>query len=165
MTHFLTSWRVFDGMTRFLTSIRVFHVITFFHVMTFCSRHFNMITNFLTWWWTFWRYDALFDVMKCLLRHDAHFGRNDIFVWRHEGLFDVMTCFWRHDVFLTSLCTIFTSWRVFDFMTNLLTSWRTFWHDELFDVMMHCLMWWRVFDVMTHFVTSWRILTSWRVLT
>ena len=75
---------------------------------------------------------------------------------------------WCHDMFLTSLWTcwhIFSIMTNFRTMTNVLTSWWTFWrHDELFDYFLHHdellrhdeffdmtnFLTWRVFNVITY---------------
>ena len=60
MTHFLTSWRIFDVMTTY-----------FFDVMTCFGRH-DVLG----------RHDVFFDVMTCFGRHDelsdimTYFGRH-----------------------------------------------------------------------------------------
>ena len=104
--------------------------------------------------------------MTCFLLHDkqlcwCHYEFVVVmtYLWRHDEHFDVMTCSWRHGIsfdihnmFVTSwtfwhhmfLINFLISWRIFDVITNLLTSWRTFWH---------ILTSWRVFYVMTCF---WR---------
>ena len=54
-----------------------------------------------------------------------------------------MTCFWRHDVSLKL-------WRVFDCITNYLTSWRI----SVFDVMNTFLTLWPVFEVITNVIKT-----------
>ena len=79
--------------------------------------------------------------------------------WRYEDFLDVMTCFWCH-VFFTYF------WRHDALLDVMMCLWR---HDELFDVITHCVTLLRLFnvmmdfcDVMTHLLTLWRVLLSWR---
>ena len=142
--------------------------------------------NLLTTWHTFWRLDALFDVMSnfrtswCVLTFCWH----DVFLtpwpafcrltylwhtfWRLDALFDVMSklmtswcvhTFCWHDVFLTPLPALC---RLDIFMTHF-WRWQTFWRYDV------CCTYWcndkhfdvmEPFDNMTHFLTSWR--TFWR---
>ena len=85
----------------------------------------------LTSWCTFWLHDALFD-----------FITNFLSSW---DIFNVLKTFWLNNVFLTCL----TSWRTFDVMKIVLTSWRILWRHDVI---------WRheLFGVMTNFLTSWR---------
>ena len=116
MTHFLTSWRVFDIMTNFLTSWGIFDVMINF----WC--HDVFLTS-----WTF----------KC---HDYFFGIM-MFVWRHDELLShkyvmtskkfVMTSKTRYDA-KKCIMTFLTSWRTFWCHE---ISWRAFWwHDVLFNL-------------------------------
>ena len=72
-------------------------------------------------------------------------------------MLDVMTCFWIHDKLLTTRRT-FSHYDIF------LTSWQTFYMVTDFDFMTNILTSWRVFDVITNLVTSWRTLSRHYVL-
>ena len=100
---------------------------------------------------TSWR---VFDIMTNLL----------MYFWRHDELFDVMMCLGNHyKLFMKSLQT-------FVFHDVFLTSWRTYCHDELFDVMTCLTLWtfWHheLFNVMMTVLTVWqnfgRVLASWQ---
>ena len=151
MTNFITSWLVYD-MTNFGCDKRfgAMTYVTLIDVMT------NILTswNFLTTWCTFWRLDALFDVMSNFMTpwcvatfcwHDVFltpwpaFCLLDIFIFIISGtkynenvfliyyntLLDVMICFSCYD-------ELFDVMTCFIFMTNCLTLWR---HDKPFAVM------------------------------
>ena len=146
--------------------------------------------NFMTTWYTFWRLDALFDVMSnfmtswCVVtfcRHDVFltpwqaFCLVDIFVFIISGTNIMKTCFWYYNTLLdVMICfhvmmNFLTSRRVFTFMTNCLTLWRIFdfltsWHMFYFMTNL-----WRhdkpsdvmvCFDAMTNLMASWQ--TWWR---
>ena len=144
MTNFITSWFVYN-MTHFgcdkhfgaMTYVTLIHVIT------------NVLTswNFLTTWQSFWRLDALFDVMTCFCLHDKLFNVMTYF-WLYDTLFDIMTYFLLHD-------KLVTSWQTFWRHGVFLMSWRTLWrHDELGDVMTNFVTSLHLFYFMINFVTS-----------
>ena len=113
-----------------------------------CIWYFRYDWKFLTSWRNFWR-------------HNIPFMSWHTF-WCHDDVFDLMTYLSRIFDVMTNFLT---SWCVSDVMTTFLVSWR------VFDVMTNCLASWRVFDVMTNLLTSWRnldimtnVLTSWCAL-
>ena len=108
------------------------------------SRH----DVFLMSWRTHWRHGKVFDIMTCFWHHDEVFDIMTYFsamtnclmwtCWRVDEYVRVMTCFctwWR---------TPLTSWRISDVIRKVLTSWRvlchdvfltswrTFWHHDVF---------------------------------
>ena len=67
--------------------------------------------------------------------------------WQNVDIFltfHVMTCCWLHDKLFDFMTNILTSWR-----TNFWTSWRTFLSNDEFLVIMTCV------DIMTNFITPW----------
>ena len=141
-TSFVTSRRtlwiddeLFDFMTNFLTSWRT---------LWYHDELFDITTNSLTSRITFWLQDELFDFMTNVLTSWRTFTSSRTFL-RDVRLFDFTT--WRpfliKDLFLTWLLAL---WRIFDFMTNYLTSWRTFWsHDAFFLLYDKFLVLWQTF--------------------
>ena len=132
---------------------KVRHPGQFDVMMFFWSHHdilIDFMTNLMTSWRIFWRYDDLFDVMTffwCIDDLLTFLCRNDVFLtpWR---------TFWCDDVSLTLydelvdvVTYILTSWR--NVMMNFwchevsLTSWRRFCSDDML------LTSWRIFDIMT----------------
>ena len=101
--------------------------------------------------------DTIFDVITHLLCQGILFDVMTIFLmsWRifnaivcfrrNDELFDVMTWFfsalWR---FLTSWQTFLSSWRIFDIVMIFLTSWWSFWRNDVF------------FYIMADSLSSWR---------
>ena len=179
MTNVLWLWRIFDAMTSFLLSWHffiisgtkynenVFAIITNFWM----SWHvFHVMTHLLTSWQTldvmvcFWCYDELCDAVFFLC----------------DKTFYIMTYFWTNDGFVFgsndepfTITNLLTSWQTFwhydVFLISwqtfgiFLTSWQIFWrHDKLFGVMASCWRHGELFEVMTNLLSSWRILTSWR---
>ena len=166
MTNLLTSWNVFDIITNFLSSWQTFDVMMFLTSWRTFQRLFDVL---------FWRLNvfAIIDVMTNVLTPWNFITTWHTF-WRPGALFDVMTIF-------------LTSWFLFYFMTNLLSSWRIFvinyfWcYDEIVDVMtlwLHDKLFksrhifdfmtnflhhdifvtvWQTFDVMTKLLTPWRV--------
>ena len=169
MTNFMcfTLWRTFCGYDVFLTPWPAFCCLDIFFIISgtkynenvfaiitnfWMSWHvFHVMTHLLTSWQTldvmmcFWCYDELCDaVFFCVIK-----------------LFYIMTYFWSNDGFVFgSNDEPFT-------ITNLLTSWQTFWHHDVFliswqhleyfwrhdkscDVMTNFLAWWRLVDVMAN---------------
>ena len=148
MTNFLTSWRTFwhhDELFDIMTCLWHYdEFLMWFDVMTYVAL-IDVITIILTPG-TFWQHDAfcwhpdtLFDLMTNLftrflsfwLYFSSLFRVQNIIktgFWCHSELFDIMACriFDFMTNFLTSwrILTLFRTWRI------LLTSWHTFWpHD------------------------------------
>ena len=107
--------------------------------------------NFLTSWRVFnVLFDKRFDVMTCFWCHDKLYGviTKCLTSWR------VLQTFWCHDV----------SYKLFDVMTNFLTSWQTFRHHDMFLTSWptfwchgeHHGVFYELFDV-TNFLMSWHI--------
>ena len=132
MMKLLTSWRICDVTNNWRHDV----CCTYWRQERFdnMTGFVDILTHFLTSWLTF----------------SLHFCRSDcIFtLFREQNI--TKTCFWCHsELFLISwhVFDVMTSSRIFDFMTNFFTSWRTF---RIFDVF---LTLWRVVDVITCF---WR---------
>ena len=142
MTHFLmpwrTFWQLFNVMVCSLLHDELFVVMTYFWrhdqlfiVLTFFSHHFGnkvlwkRVLDVIDIMINFWCHDKLYKVVTKLLSlcHVFDITTNFFtswqtfltYFWRHGKPVDVLACFWCHSVCLTS-------WLVFDFMTNSLTS-------------------------------------------
>ena len=141
-----TLWRTFCGYDVFLTPWPAFCCLDIFFLISgtkynenvfaiitnfWMSWHvFHVMTHLLTSWQTldvmvcFWCYDELCDFFLC------------------DKTFYIMTYFWSNDGFVFgSNDEPFT-------ITNLLTSWQTFWHHDVF------LISWQTFGII---LTSWQI--------
>ena len=144
---------LFDVMTCFCLHDKMFKVMTYFWLY---DTRFDIMTYFFTSWqtcdvmtnlWTSW---CVFDVM-------THFVTPWRTWWRHDKLGDVITLILLYDklcdiiVFFTSCQTFRSNDELFEVMMKLLTSWRTFWHDDV------SMTLWRMFDV-TNYLMSWRML-------
>ena len=181
-----TLWRTFCGYNVFLTPWPAFCCLDIFFIISgtkynenvfaiitnfWMSWHvFHVMTHLLTSWQTldvmmcFWCYDELCDaVFFCVIK-----------------LFYIMTYFWSNDGFVFgsndepfTITNLLTSWQTFWHHDVFLISWQTFgifltswqilWrHDKLFGVMTYCWRHGELFEVMTNLLSSWRILTSWR---
>ena len=151
-------WRVFDFMTHGLTSWHIFYFKTncLHHDVYLTLWLFGLMTNPLTRFWSSWHNSSLFWEQNIIKKTCSDAIANSLMAYH---VFDVMTnffevmayfwhTFWHHNVvFFTLFLNI---WRIFDVMTNILTSWPVFdiitcvWrHDKLFDVMTHVLTLWR----------------------
>ena len=104
----------------------------------------------LTTWHTFWCHDKLFDV-RCVSYVMTNFCCHEVF-WTS------WQTFWHHDIF-------FTSWQTFDVMTSVLRHdvflilWQTFWHpDELVLVITNVLSSWNLWRHDNVFFKPWRTL-------
>ena len=181
MTNFLTSWRFFWHHDVFMTLWRMCDVTNYWRHDVCCTywRHNDNFDarNVLTTWrilLTSWHF------LNSWLTLSLHFCRSDcIFsLFREQNI--IKTCFWCYnELFLMSwhVFVVMTSSRIFDFMTNFLTSWRTFrtfdvfltlwrvdvitcfWrHDKLVDDMAKVLMLWTFNVIMhiTHLLRLWR---------
>ena len=122
-TNFWMSWHVFHVMTNFLTSLQTLDVMVCF----WCNDEFcDDMNNFVTLLSVFFKfYDTLFDIM-------TYFWSNDDVFWSNDEPF--------------TMTNFLTSWRIFDFMTNI---WHIF--DKFVDVIINFLIWWRLVDVNANF--------------
>ena len=137
--------------------------------MTNIWHIFDVMTNLLMRWQTFWRDDVLLTSWRTFWSNDEPFVL--------MTYFDIMT-----NILKSGQTDFLKSWRVYDIITNL---WRHIKHNvsNIFDVMVNVLALWKflmtwhtiwchdtLFDVMTNFLTSWCVLCfkanvvlSWRI--
>ena len=96
-------------------------------------------------WQTWWRQDALCDVITCC----------------YDELFDIM-------MFLMLCQTFWSNDKPFEVMMKLLTSWQTDWHHDVFMTLWRLFLYDKLFDVMTYVTLIYvmtNILTPWNFLT
>ena len=119
---------------------------------------------------TFWHHDIFLTLWQILYRHDescvamTHFMPSRRTFRHHDQLLDVMTYFWHHGERIFNVMTnSLTSWHNFDGTTNFLTPWRIF--DiikNLLDVMTYFWRHGELFYVMTYYWCNNVFFRSWR---
>ena len=125
--------------------------------MTNIWHIFDVMTNLMMRWQTFWRDDVLLTPWRTFWSNDKPFVL--------MTYFDIMT-----NILKSGQTDFLKSWRVYDIITNL---WRHNKHNvsNIFDIMVNVLALWKFlmawhtiwrhdtfFDVMTNFLTSWCVL-------
>ena len=196
----MTSWRT---LHIFLTSLRTFwrHHDILLYFMTYFP---NIVMSWHTFWcyvmiyvlmswctiamyFTFWRHDVLFSVMKYDVLFDAitHSGRWFDTFYHHGELFNimmsillfgVMRCvfllYFRQILILFDVITHFplrhyVLFVVMMYYPYLVTLWCTSWCYDIMMCVLYIFMLWHAFwrhdvpfDLMTYFFTSWHV--SWR---
>ena len=107
---------------------------------------FDVMTNLLMRWQTFWRDDVLLTSWRTFWSNDEP-GKLTFFKsWR---VYDIITNLWRHNKHNVS--------NIFDIMVNFWRYGRFWWRDTLFDVMTNFLTSWCVLYFKANVVLSWRI--------